>query len=104
MVLPIKVCCPSTRKVGYSLPFIRPPVEIYGPLPLTHIDGGELWFAKRFGHITNTMIGNISDISTRPEGSRVHSEVRCRFVLESITHLKSDGAADSRRPAWRGAS
>jgi hypothetical protein len=64
MVLPINMVS-EYRNVGYSLPFVRPPVEIYGPVPFTNVDGGELSYAKRIGDLTNTVVVGVGDTTSR---------------------------------------
>jgi hypothetical protein len=81
MVLPINMLS-EYRNVGYSLPFIRPPVEIYGPVPFTNIDGGELTFAKHFGNVTNTVVGGIGDTSTRGAFGALQSNLY--FIADTI--------------------
>lgn len=45
----------DTRFVGYAQPWIRPPVEVYGVLPITSNDGVDLSWRSRFGDASNTV-------------------------------------------------
>jgi hypothetical protein len=45
----------DTRFVGYAQPWIRPPVEVYGVLPITNNDGLDVTWRKQFGTVTNTV-------------------------------------------------
>jgi opacity protein-like surface antigen len=81
MVLPINMLS-EYRNVGYSLPFIRGPIEVYGPVPFTNIDGGEVSFAKHFGEITNTVIGGAGDTSTRALEGAIQSNLF--FISDTI--------------------
>jgi hypothetical protein len=81
MVLPINMMS-EYRNVGYSLPFIRPPQEIYGPVPFTNIDGGEVSYAKRLGQATNTVVVGIGDTSTRGAIGAIQSNLY--FIADTI--------------------
>ncbi len=39
----------DTRNVGYSYLWVRPPVEYFGPLQITHIDGADATFKRDLG-------------------------------------------------------
>ena len=45
----------ETRLVGYSQPWIRPPVEVYGVLPTTSNDGVDATYRHRVGSAINTV-------------------------------------------------
>ncbi len=42
------------RKVGYAIPWIRPPRDVYALAPVTNNDGIDLRYRSHFGAITNT--------------------------------------------------
>jgi len=52
-VLPVFMVTDS-RKVGYANPWVRPPVEVYGLVPLTHSDGIDGSFRWPIGAFNNT--------------------------------------------------
>jgi predicted porin len=43
------------RKVGYANPWVRPPVEVYGLIPLSSSDGVDASYRARVGEFTNTV-------------------------------------------------
>lgn len=45
------------RKVGYAIPWVRPPVEVYGVAPVTNNNGMDLSYRMHFGSVTNTLSG-----------------------------------------------
>jgi len=45
----------DTRNVGYAQPWVRPPVEVYGVLPITTNDGIDATWRKQFGGMTNAV-------------------------------------------------
>ncbi|MDP2677541.1 MAG: porin [Rhodoferax sp.] len=45
----------DTLKVGYATPWVRPPVEVYQLLPVTHSDGADASYRLHFGKLTNTV-------------------------------------------------
>lgn len=47
----------ETRLVGFSNPWLRPPLEIYNTNPTTNLDGLNASFRKNLGGVTNTLQG-----------------------------------------------
>lgn len=45
----------DTRMVGYTQPWVRPPIEVYGVLPITSNDGLDVSYRKQFGSTTHTL-------------------------------------------------
>ncbi len=43
------------RKVGYTIPTVRPAVEVYNLSPITNSDGIDITYQKRFDEVTNTL-------------------------------------------------
>lgn len=58
------------RKVGYALPWIRPPLEVYGIQPVSNSDGLDAGYEFRLGSFTNTVRFNYGrkDVKS-PNGS-----------------------------------
>ncbi|WP_104204421.1 porin [Billgrantia saliphila] len=54
VVLPIFMNA-EYRKVGYALPWVRPPQEVYKTIPVSNIDGIDISYRHRFGEIVNTL-------------------------------------------------
>jgi hypothetical protein len=57
-VLPVFLLS-DTRKVGYTYPWVRPPIEIYGLSPLTNSDGLEVSYRLHVGELTATLQANL---------------------------------------------
>jgi hypothetical protein len=45
----------DTRKVGYTYPWVRPPIEVYQVVPVTHNDGIDASHSLHLGELTNTL-------------------------------------------------
>jgi hypothetical protein len=68
------------RKVGYAIPWVRPPEEVYRLVPITNFDGIDFSFRSRFDGFTNTLQGAYGrNDATRPGGGT--NEVRDIVVL-----------------------
>ncbi len=55
----------DSRKVGYTLPWVRPPGEVYSMVPVTSTDGMDLSYRLHFGDLTNTVQGNYGQSDSR---------------------------------------
>jgi hypothetical protein len=62
------------RKVGYANPWVRPPQEVYGVVPVTSTDGVDLSYRFRVDRFTNTVraIYGRRDIQV-PDGSEANA-------------------------------
>jgi predicted porin len=68
------------RKVGYALPWVRPPEEVYRMIPVTNFDGIDFSYRTHFGDFTNTLRGTYGSKDSRAmDGSDV--EARESFSL-----------------------
>ncbi|HET6344072.1 MAG TPA: porin, partial [Myxococcota bacterium] len=54
VVLPVFMATDS-RRVGYANPWVRPPVEMYSLVPVTHSDGVDVIWRSALGGATNTL-------------------------------------------------
>jgi hypothetical protein len=45
----------NSRKVGYGIPWVRPPVEVYSHNPITTLDGMDASYRLHLGEVTNTL-------------------------------------------------
>jgi hypothetical protein len=54
VVLPIFMVTDS-RRVGFANPWVRPPVEVYGLVPLTTSDGADATWRLPWGDVNNTL-------------------------------------------------
>ncbi len=65
----------ETRYVGFSNPWVRPPVEIFSMQPVTSSDGVDTSFRFRFGGVTNTIVALYgSDRFITTDGSVNHAK------------------------------
>jgi opacity protein-like surface antigen len=85
------------RKVGYAYPWVRPPVEMYGTVPLTNSDGVDVHYRWAHGdtvHATQVFYGR-----TRAQyDARVHAHAR---KLAGFAHTVTRGALTARLSALR---
>lgn len=56
------------RKVGYATPWVRPPLEVYRMIPVTHFDGIDASYRSRFGEVTHTLRGTYGQADARFTG------------------------------------
>lgn len=62
----------ENRKVGYSTPWVRPPIEVYNLTPLSNSDGVDASYRMHLGELTNTVQGNYGMSEPKiPGGSKV---------------------------------
>jgi len=54
----------DTRKVGYTYPWVRPPIEVYTLLPITASDGADFSNRLSFGDVHNTTQGSYVQSNT----------------------------------------
>ena len=47
----------DSRKVGYTMPWVRPPLEVYQQLPVTKNDGVDATYRFRIGNVSNSITG-----------------------------------------------
>jgi len=60
----------DTRKVAYTYPWVRPPIEMYRLLPVTNQDGVDVSYHLRFGEWTHVVQANMGRKDThQPDGS-----------------------------------
>ena len=68
IVLPFNMIS-EYRNVGYTIPFVRAPIEVYGVLPFTTSDGVDVTSKQHFGSYTNTVVVHAGANSLRSENS-----------------------------------
>ena len=79
----------DTRKVGYTYPWIRPPIEVYGLLPITASDGADFSYRLNFGDLTNTTQGSYVQSDTQQPDNRGDAVARESFNISNTTEYKS---------------
>lgn len=66
----------DSRKVGYAIPWVRAPHEVYDLLPITNSDGIDLTYKFRTGSVAHTLQAiygeNIADVSRDFSGKAKH--------------------------------
>jgi hypothetical protein len=81
IVLPVFMVSDS-RKVGYSNPWVRPPVEIYGLVPVSNNDGADASYRMHIGDVTNTVVGTYGRTKVGTPGTPSDSTAEARQVWE----------------------
>jgi len=83
MVLPIYLFS-ETRKVGFALPWVRPPGEFYN-VPSHTVDGAGVLYTRHFGDVNYTFYGVYGEDDSRLPGipSDVHSKSREGITLSN---------------------
>lgn len=73
----------ESRKVGYANPWVRPPIELYGLVPITSNDGVDASYSMRVGAATNTVQVTLGRSGSRYPASRIGDglTVRARNVI-----------------------
>ena len=84
MVLPAFLAS-EYRKVGYANPWVRPPQEVYGLVPVTNLDGIDLSRRFHFDHLTATVRGGYGWTEADIEGG----SVKARNAYSLMTTLES---------------
>ena len=79
----------DTRKVGYALPWVRPPSEVYSLLPITASDGGGFSYRLNFGDVTNTTQGSYVQSNTPQPDNRVPAIARDSINFSNTTQYQS---------------
>lgn len=72
------------RKVGYANPWVRPPVELYGLIPVTANDGIDFTYRRQLGSTSATLQGNAgrSDTKLAAGTAKARDAYGAKVVLE----------------------
>lgn len=87
-VLPILMLT-ETRKVGFANPWVRPPLEVYGQVPLTNNDGLDATYRGPLGAGINTVqvaAGRSDPRFPAPSGTTTIEVRRSAFVSDIFEH------------------
>jgi hypothetical protein len=79
----------DTRKVGYTYPWARPPVEVYGLLPLTSSDGVDFSERLHGGNLSNTLQGNFGQSSVQNENGGGTASTKGSYGFSDTTEYES---------------
>lgn len=55
----------DTRKIAYTYPWVRPPTEVYGLVPISHNDGVSVSYRMQFGEIIQTLEASYGNLDLR---------------------------------------
>ncbi|WP_374360608.1 hypothetical protein [Pseudoduganella danionis] len=83
------------RKAGYALPWVRPPVELYGAIPITNSDGVDAnyrWASGEMTHITQLFYGH-ADVPFKAQ-ARAKAQ-----AMTGLSHIATLGALSVRLSA-----
>ncbi|MYN44871.1 hypothetical protein GTP23_07265 [Pseudoduganella sp. FT93W] len=83
------------RKAGYALPWVRPPVELYGAIPISNSDGVDAnyrWASGEMTHITQLFYGH-ADVPFKPQA---HARAQ---AMTGLSHIATLGALSVRLSA-----
>lgn len=79
MVLPAFMLS-EYRNIGYALPFIRSPLEVYN-IPFTNVDGGEVSYRHSIGSATNTITAVAGATSVRTTSAAIGAQQSRLYML-----------------------
>lgn len=88
----------ESRKIGYTIPWVRTPVEVYGALPISSSDGVDAtwrWHTGAVRHATQVFLGR-TDRNLR-NGLRIKAE-----DIAGVSHTIDRGALSARLSAAGG--
>jgi hypothetical protein len=72
------------RKVGYANPWVRPPIEVYGLIPVTNNDGVDVSYRTRTGEFTNTVRGTYGQSETKFRNGDATGKTTDGWSLSSV--------------------
>lgn len=75
----------DSRRVGYTLPWVRPPGEVYSLIPVTSTDGLDVSYRLHFGDLTNTLQGNVGQGDFRMPGNTGRTLSRDAWGISNLT-------------------
>jgi hypothetical protein len=79
----------DTRKVGYTYPWVRPPVEVYSLLPITASDGAGFSYRLNLGDLSNTTQSSYVQSNTQQPDNRGSANARDSFNISNTTEYAS---------------
>jgi hypothetical protein len=79
----------DTRKVGYTYPWVRPPIEVYSLFPLSDSDGADFQYRLHIGDVTNTLLGTDVQSEAQQPNNRGNSIARDSFGFSNTTEYES---------------
>ncbi|HKO88386.1 MAG TPA: hypothetical protein VJU83_07710, partial [Burkholderiales bacterium] len=99
------------RKVGYAQHWVRPPVEVYGLIPMTHNDGVDVSYRVRWGDVSHNLQAAFGDFKEHvPAGQEVKSDngwtvsdtIEYGAATLRLTYSRSRFSIETLEPLWNG--
>jgi hypothetical protein len=100
------------RKVGYANPWVRPPVEVYGLVPISNSDGVDASYRMYLGEFTNTIQGTYGTGKARlPAGGGTVTAKNAWAISDTleyghatmhVTYHRTTLTADAYKPLFDG--
>jgi hypothetical protein len=79
----------DTRMVGYTYPWVRPPLEVYGQLPLSECDGVDFSGRIHGGDLSNTLQGNFGQSDVQQPHNKGIAYTRDAFGVSDTSEYES---------------
>ena len=79
----------DSRKVGYTYPWVRPPIEVYGLLPITASDGAGFSYRLHLADVSNTTQASLVQSNTSQPFDRGTALARNSLNIANTTEYKS---------------
>ena len=79
----------DTRKVGYTLPWVRPPIEVYSLIPIATSDGADSSYRLILGDFINTTEGSYVQSNAIQPNNRGTALARNSINFSNTTEYKS---------------
>jgi hypothetical protein len=79
----------DTRKVGYTLPWVRPPIEVYSLIPISTSDGVDSSYGLILGDYTNTTQSSYVQSNAPQPNNRGLAMARDSINFSNTTEYKS---------------
>jgi hypothetical protein len=76
----------DSRKVGYANPWVRPPVEFYGLLPIFGSDGADASYNLHVGDVVDTLVGTYGNARFRAPGGGEFGARRLWVIADTIEY------------------
>ena len=76
----------DSRKVGYANPWVRPPVEFYGLLPIFDSDGADASYKMHVGDVVDTLVGTYGNARFRAPGGAEFGARHLWVIADTIEY------------------
>jgi hypothetical protein len=76
----------DSLNVGYTLPFVRMPLEIYAQLPVTHSDGVDMSYRFRIGEVVNTVQVFAGNSDSKTPGNYDYNIRDLRGIVDTLEY------------------